>query len=134
MKDFLHLHFLTILNPFFLINPASEVKAAISIFEKPHLSKSTELVWLSFFIFYAASLLILLFALNIKIRAVNMIRKKIRVESEKNIENNNYPSEKYDEPVSSSKTPCSSKPSKDEMVSNLSLFSRQSSSIESSNI
>jgi hypothetical protein len=96
---------------FFLINPASEVKAAISIFEKPHLSKSTELVWLSFFIFYAASLLILLFALNIKIRAVNMIRKKIRVESEKNIENNNYPSEKYDEPVSSSKTPCSSKPS-----------------------
>ncbi len=65
---------------------------------------------------------------------VNKIRKKIRVESEKNVENNNYPSEKYDEPVSSSKTPCSSKPSKDEMVSNLSLFSRQSSCIGSSNI
>jgi hypothetical protein len=159
----------------FLVNPASEVKAAISIYEKPHLSKPTELVWFSFSIFCAASLLILLFALNIKIRAVNKIRKKIRVESEKNVENNNYPSEKYDEPVSmkhdlkktiseeerlplspkqeaespensrwsfsetiransSLKTPCSPKPSKDEMVSNLSLFSRQSSSIGSSNI
>jgi hypothetical protein len=159
----------------FLINPAPEVKAAISIYEKPHLSTSTELVWFSFSVFCAVSVLILLFGLNIKVRAVNNIRKKIRVDSEKKVEDNNYPSEKYDEPISmnhdleqtiseeekrplspkqeaespennrwsfsetirtnsSSKTPRSPNPSKDETVTNPSLFSRQSSSMGSSNI
>lgn len=68
-----------------LMNPAPEGKAAVSIYEKPYLSKTREVVWFSFSAFCAASLLVLLFTLKIKIRAISKLRRKMRVDPEKKV-------------------------------------------------